>query len=706
MVTVTLAVAKTFMESLARLPKKEQKRAREFIEDYQRNPTNPGTHFETLPGMKDPKLRSAKLSDAYRVILVAPPKGDVMLCVWVDHHDEAYRWAERKTFEVNPRSGVFQVYSVEEGAEAVAQADDTRTTGQAYEAPALFARLDDEELLLAGVPQPLLPAVRELTYEPDLDALAPHLPADAADMLYLLASGYSFLDALEEASRPGPDTEPVDTEDVAAALERPESQQTFRVVEGEAELEAMLDAPLEQWRVFLHPSQRRIVEWDVKGPIRVLGGAGTGKTVVLLHRARHLASRVFTDSDDRILVTTFTRSLAADLESALRSLCPEHVDRIEVRNLHAWSKQFYEQRVGSRILVATPAQRNELMARAAAEAGDDTFSEAFYFEEWERVVQAQGIRDESAYLKAKRTGRGTQLGRAQRRRVWAVFDTYIGLLREQRLLEWSDIVREARLFLEKQSPALPYRAVLADEVQDLSPQEVLLLRAIVPRAPNDMFLVGDAHQRIYGSMARLGACGVEIRGRARRLRINYRTTEQIRNRAIATLEGLEVDDLDGGVDSLRGYRSLRAGPEPQVHLLDHVEDEHALIVTTICRWLESVQPADICVAARTNEQVELKARAIREAGIDVHVIGREKPETSPGVRVATMHRLKGLEFRCVLLAAVQDGAVPLLSHDHADSASREDREKQERCLFYVASTRARDELVITGAGRASAFVAG
>ena len=276
------------MEAYSGLPRKIQKKVREFTEKLQRDPTQPGLNFERIKVARDPKARSVRVDQSYRAIVVHPPKGDVYLCVWVDTHDEAYAWARDRRFEINPRSGTFQMFETVEDTFAVSDFPPKEPAEGG-----LFEQIDDEDLLLSGVPGPLLASVRALKTDSDLDALAPHLPSDAAEMLYLLAAGFSLVEAIEEADRSKPQLETVDVEDFGAALAKPASQERFRIVSSEAELEAMLDAPLEQWRVFLHPSQRRLVYMNANGPVRVLGGAGTGKTVVLMHRADHLASNVF-----------------------------------------------------------------------------------------------------------------------------------------------------------------------------------------------------------------------------------------------------------------------------------------------------------------------------------------------------------------------------------------------------------------------------
>lgn len=706
MVKAKLALANTFLDSFARLPKKQQKKVRELTERFEEDSTRSGLNFERIEHASDAKLRSLRVDQAYRVILVEPPKGNVLLCVWVDHHDDAYQWAKNKAFEINEVTGALQVYSVAEGGELPKEAPEAKSAEQ----PGLFDRLDEEELLLAGVPRTLLPSVRGLRYEHDLDDLAPHLPEDASEMLYLLAAGWGFMDALDEASRPREPAKKVDVEDFEKALEQPVTQRQFHVVEGEDELEAILDEPLEQWRLFLHPSQRQLVRMKANGPVRVLGGAGTGKTVVLMHRAKYLAKRVFNEPEDRILVTTFTRNLASDLALQLEKLCGPDFERVEVKNLHAWARAFYERQVGRKLKVLEDsAKRAERMEQAIAEAGNGELPAAFYLEEWDHVVQAQDVSTRDDYFHARRTGRGTRLGRKQRAEVWRVLARFRESMDQAGLLDWQDVVRETRLYIENNEVVLPYRAVLADEVQDFSANELQLLRALVPPGKDDLFVVGDAHQRIYGHMARLGACGIDIRGRGRRLRINYRTTEEIRNRAVAILEGVEIDDLDGGLDSMQGYRSLRTGPDPEVHVLRRDVDEQKELVALLRRWLEEVPAESICVAARTNALLtDRYAKILAEEGIP-HVMVRTEPldeGSAPGIRLATMHRLKGLEFHRVVIAAANKGVIPIdLPPDQLpDTASREDHERRERCLFYVASTRARDELVVLSYGQPSHFV--
>lgn len=701
-----IALSKDFMEAYSRLPRKIQKKVREFTEKFQQDPTQSGINFEKIGIARDPKVRSVRIDQAYRAIVVHPPKGDVYLCVWVDHHDDAYKWVQDRVFEVNPRVGNFQIFELKEGEAVTPESgvDAAVATGTR----GLFDDHDDEDLLIGGVPEPLLASVRALRTEDDLDALTPHLPPDAAEVLVGLVAGYSLTEAIEESGRAKAEPETVDVEDFQTALDKPVSKERFKVVTDEDDLEAMLDAPLEQWRVFLHPSQRSVVEMNANGPVRVLGGAGTGKTVALMHRANHLAANVFTKDSDRLLVTTFTRNLALDLRMNLRNLCSDEVfKRLEVTNLHSWCVRFMR-RQGQEFAIAGEAERRELFELGMTEAVDDSFDMEFYMDEWEKIVQAQDVLARDDYLTARRVGRGTRLSRRQRADVWVVLSRYRQLLADEGKAEWPDVVRETRMFIEKQNTPLPYAAVLSDEVQDFSASELKLLRTIAPDGANTLFLVGDGHQRIYGQPVTLGSCGIEIRGRSRRLKINYRTTEQIRDRAVAILEGREIDDLDGGVDTLRGYQSLRSGPPPEFCHFATESEEAAFVVKKVREWLDTGVPGTaICVSARTGSLLaERYAPMLAAQGIDTVTVKKDPESESlqPGVRLATMHRMKGLEFSRVLLASVQGGVVPHEGHSAGDNASSDANELLERCLLYVASTRARDELVVTGYGKPSALI--
>lgn len=696
-----VAIFDDFFEAFGRLPQAQQKKVREFLRKFRSNPTDPAINYEKIQSFVDPNLRTVRIGLDYRAIILKPDAGNVFGLLWVDHHDEAMAWAKNKRVTINPEIGAIQIYDVVEAQEVV----EAEKPPEGRKSKPLFKSFKDTELIGIGVPEGLLPLVRSFTAMGELEAAQKQLPPIAWEGLAYLANDET-LEEVRKALGLDKPAEVVAIDDFDAALDNDSSKQQFFVVDNDAALEAMLDAPLEKWRVFLHPSQRQIVERPWSGPVRVLGGAGTGKTVVAMHRAAWLAKSVFTSETDRILFTTFTKNLADDISENLDKLLDGAArKRVEVLHLDAWVRRFLKSN-------GYPSEiayfESEGPAKAAWEhalaSGPSDYSPAFYREEWERVVLAQGCATEADYLKAPRVGRGLRLERSARKKIWPVFETYRRELESKKLKESSDAVRDATQLLRSGKGAVSYRAVIVDEAQDLPTVSFELIRAMVPPGNNDLFIVGDGHQRIYGRMVNLGKAGIQIVGRSKRLRINYRTTEQIRQYAVAQLEGVHVDDLDDGMDTVKGYRSLTKGPPPAVTVAKNFEKE----VEAIIAFAKKGELSRTCVVARTNPWLQKYAKAFEESGIKIRVLSRDVGDvpSEPGLRLATMHRVKGLEFDRVVIAAVNDGVVPLASAltSASDDAARSDVERQERSLFYVALTRARREVLISSHVEASKWL--
>ena len=699
-----LAMSSDFLEAYAVLPRSQQRKVRTLITQFAADPTSPGLNYERIQATEN--LRSLRIDRSYRAIVLKPERGSIHLMLWADKHDEAYEWARRHHCRVHPETGALQVYQPEE-TPTVADSSAEPSTVASHSGP--FADLRTRQLRRLGVPEPMLAEVRVIEDEAALDAMQQRLPLEAYEALFLYLAGESYEDLIRD--RETPDHE-VDTDDIAKALERMESRGRFVVVENEMELEEVLNAPLEKWRVFLHPSQRRLVERRWNGPVRVLGGAGTGKTVVAMHRARWLARNL--PEGERVLFVTFTRNLAADIENNLRSICsPEEMKRIDVTNLDRWVHAFLQRRnYDFRIVYDRgTAPWNELWRQALAlkDPGLD-LPDAFYEDELNRIVLAHGITTEAEYLRVSRTRRGTPLRRPQRARVWPVFEDYRLNLSLQGGKEMDDAYRAAAALLAEDRDGLGYAAAIVDEAQDMGAQAYRLLRALVPEGPDDLFIVGDGHQRIYGrSRVVLGRCGIRIVGRSRKLRLNYRTTEETRSWAVRLMDGREIDDLDGGRDDQKGFKSLTHGPEPQILTFDSAEQQAAFIV----HWLGELAGRDeglrsTCLVARTRAERDRLKQVIEGAGLPGVVLEKDLPDDSGGdaVRLATMHRVKGLEFDRVIMASVNQGLVPLPQaiRGRADNSAREWAETEERALVYVAATRARKELLVLAHGTASAFI--
>lgn len=690
----TVAIGETFLEALFKLPKDVQKKSMAFLTKFRQNPMSSGINYETIQAAFDKNLRSVRIDQAYRAIVLKPAVGAVYVLLFVGHHDDAYDWACRKRVAVHPVTGTIQILPV--------NIDNLVEPSEANGAK-LFDHVKDSLMAQFGVPADFVGPLRECVSLEDFKQFEFSLPAEAYEAMHWLAEGESPEEVWRALMRT-PDVEvQVDTEDVAAALERPSSKRHFKVVENDAEIEELFE--LARWRVFLHEVQHKVAYTDRSGPTRVLGGAGTGKTVVAMHRAKHLAETLCTGTQDRILFTTYTRNLATDIRQNLELLCGASVvrDKIEVQNLDAWVSQFlrkndYPHEVA---YFGLSDKLREAWVAALGSAPQDVGVEtSFYREEWERVIQAQGIDSLRDYLKAQRAGRGVSLHRTQRMAVWKVFEEYRRLLEQKGLREAPDAMRDATVLIRQRPELVHYRAVIVDEGQDFGNAAYQLIRALVPAGPNDIFIVGDAHQRIYKERVTLSRCGVQVVGRSFRLRINYRTTDEIRRFALGLLEGVDIDDLDEGKDSSKGYMSHRHGPAPEVVNFKTFEQEVDCIVDFL-----GTHPAlwrNTCVVAYTNKQVEQYLDALEARGFQCCWLKSTNTDDREleGVRVATMHRVKGLEFDRMVLAGVNDGVVPRPNHS-ADEAVREDDENADRALLYVALTRARSEALVTSHGKPS-----
>lgn len=691
---IKLAIGADFLTAFSRLPEKQQKKVRRFLEDFSARPSDSTYNYEKIRGAADPNMRSVRLDGDYRGIVLKPETGNVYVLLWVDKHDSAYDWAERRTCAVHPATGTMQVILTrEEAAKTTAPAPAPAPRADKPR-PALFAKLSDEELASLSIPPSLLSHVRAVSHENEIDRLESILPREAFEAVFLLGAGYSVEEARRELGIAREAA--VDTSDFAAAVDRVGTRRQFVVITDAAEMEKILAAPLDQWRIFLHPSQRRLVEQNTTGPVRVLGSAGTGKTVVAMHRAAWLARHACAPGQ-KILFTTFTKNLATDIASNLKRLCSlEEWERIEVIHLDAWARRFLVKQGFELKLTYEDPKREDLWEKALQLAGDSLpFPRDFIRGEWNNVIQAHGIETWDGYLAVSRVGRTRRLSRQERRQLWPVFEEYRALLNERGLYEPADAFRSASRLIAERKIGFPYRSVLVDEAQDFGNEAFRLVRALVAPGDNDLFIVGDAHQRIYGHQVVLSRCGIDIRGRGKKLRVNYRTTEELKNWGMGLLKGLSFDDLDAGADDALGVRSLVHGEPPEIRACPTKGDLVQTIMTHIGGLLaDGAKPETICVVARTHHELEELLGHLKKIHPAVHEIepGKADDAATPGLRLATIHRVKGLEFDHVILSGQQD---------HTGAAAEMNEEMlQKRCLLYVAATRARKSLLVCHVARA------
>lgn len=679
------AIATTFQKALQRLEGKdsaEAKLAKQAAFDFQMNPTQPGFSFERLNKPKDPNFWSLRVNDNIRII--AHRGSDTVTLCYVDRHDEAYQWAERRRFEVHPETGAAQIVEIRETVREITKVIERQVN------PPLFGQVENDYLLALGVPTEWLDAVRQIS-EDNFDTLIGHLPDEAVERLLDLAAG-----------KPVPRPTPMKGVTDATALLHPDAQRRFRVIDNQQELRQALDFPWDQWIVFLHPTQRSVVERSFNGPARVTGSAGTGKSVVALHRAAWLARQ---NPKARILLTTFSKTLATRLAQNADILLGGSAEReqIEIGHLHKIARDLWVEKHDQPFHAVTAKRLTGLLEAAVATInGGGQFSIGFLRSEFEAVVDPAGITTWEQYKSASRANRGTPLGARQKLAIWRVFEIVLQLLLKENLNTWNSLCHDTAESLS--NPV--YDHVIADEAQDFGPAELRLVRALAAGGKNDILLCGDSGQRIYKSRTSLLSCGLDVRGRSTNLKINYRTTQQIRRFADSLFSSSEADAE--GIPLTRDAVSILNGPAPQVTGFGSVADE----VSGLAEWLESrfsegMKPKEIAIFGRTESVLHDRAEpALEAAGIKGQPLNDEDPASENHVSLGTMHRAKGLEFKAVAIVGCDLGLLPLRSvlDSILDSADRALFVEQERNLLYVALTRAREQVLVTHTSRPSALL--
>jgi superfamily I DNA/RNA helicase len=408
----------------------------------------------------------------------------------------------------------------------------------------------------------------------------------------------------------------------------------------------------------------------------------------------------------RILLTTFNGNLADALEAQLDLLITDPAVRgqVEVLNVDRLAHSVVRQVRGTPVIADERVLRTR-WATAADDAGL-ALAPAFLKNEWEQVILARDLRTEQDYLSCPRVGRGRPLTRAQRGQVWQAAQRVTAELAAAGESTHFQLANEAARLL-RQAGQPRYRHILVDEAQDLHLAQWRMLRAAVAPAPDDLFIAADPHQRIYDSRVSLASMQIIVRGRSRRLSLNYRTTQEILAWAVPLLGSDPVIGLDGEVDSLLNYRSPTRGQRPQLKMAASRPGEFAALAERIRGWLSTgIEPQAIGVAARSAGLARQAREALGADGIaTVPLRGRGGPQA---VQVGTMHAMKGLEFQAVAVIGVEQGLVPepaAITPDSEDAVTHAQDLQRERCVLFAACTRARDHLFVSGTGAPSMFLA-
>ncbi len=708
-----------------------------FIDKLSQSDATPGLHIEPINGSVDPRARTGRVNEFWRAVLfrIDPPSGEthyVYAGTWP--HDEGTEKAKKLTLHVNHVNGVLELHEAVAAQEVAADAGETApisTAGTPRSVPLLselgyfITDLTDE----FGFSQDVAEAAFTLPDEDSLLEFAEGLHTPWQQEVLLSMAAREGLHVIREQL--GLD-KPVEVEahddestKILKALEHPASRMQFTYVENSEELRRIIeDGDFGAWRIFLHPEQRTYVEKDYSGSFRLSGGAGTGKTVVLLHRALRLA---LANPQARVILTTFTRALADNLRRDLERLdasvpiaeklgdvgvLVRGVDQLAAEVRLRAGEDFGAAAlatIGStREKTASPAEPDwpSAITQAGSALPVSLQSTPFFEDEYSQVVLPAGILEADAYFTVRRPGRGVALDRGKRAAVWAVVEQ---MRKDQRIanqLGYGEIAAIGAAWLTSSGTTFADH-VLVDEGQDLEPAKWMLLRAVVAVGENDLFIADDTHQRIYGRPTVLRQYGIRIQGRSRRLTLNYRTTLENLRFALGVLAGEEYDDAEGLEVSTEGYRSARSGPKPRKHAAKSDAEQMDQIAADINRWRdEGVRLETIAVLASSNNAAKKVQQGLAQRGVPMALL--TQPRVTGGQPVAmTMHTAKGMEFSRVVLFDVSDGSFPPpWAYKGVPDGDKPDKDKQFRSLLYVAASRARDELVVAWKGAPSELLLG
>ncbi len=666
-------------KAVSKLSANEAKQVWKFFTKFLENPAHPSLKLERVTQTKNPDLWSARISQELRAVVYKD--SETWTILYANHHDAAYHWAMTKQVGRHSKTGALQIIASPEVVEQEVQGFKVPSD----QLPGLFETHQDDYLVSLGVPENWLPTLRKICTEDVLLDVVLDLPLDVGERLLDVAAGKLV-------------TPPLPMSPDQPIAEGPDGQRRFYVLNDNDDLMRMLEAPLDTWIAFLHSSQQALATGDFSGPVKVTGGAGTGKTVVAMHRARYLARQ-----GKKVLLTTYVKTLCENIERNLELLCtPEEKALITVSTVHSQALKLATSK-GQRL---EPVQKSYLQSLIEeSHFPRCPLDPVMLLTEWESVIQDQGITRWEQYKKASRSGRGFPLSAKGREQIWPIFERMLKTLEAEGKAEWSSICRQAREFVSSGVVESPFDAVVVDETQDLRPQEIQLLAALAGKGRNTLMLMGDGGQRIYGSRFSLKGLGVTVQGRSHILRINYRTTEQIRQFA-DRLIGDSGDDLDGGLEKRKGTVSLLKGPQPTLHAAKTQAQQWKYVSGEIKRMKkEGLDLSEMAIFSRTNADLQTIQAALTRNRVKSQIIRREGVE-GDGVRLGTLHRAKGLEFKAVFVVNVSDEQVPQRSllQNVQDPKLRADLLERERQLLYVGLTRARDEAILTWVGYPSRFL--
>jgi len=686
-----LFLSETFFDAVFKLPKKTQEKVVSFQKKFRENPASPGLHLEPIPLFKNSNLRTARVDDNYRAI-VGLLDGTTYTLLYVADHEEAYRWGMNKRIEWNEHMQACQLITVDEKDEEVSVPTHDKDESS------FFSGIPVEKLLKIGIPLQVVDKVLTIKSLDDLDALETILPEDAYENIFNVMDGGN----IDEVIKTIEEGQARQNED---KLLSDNNKRRFVEITDDDDLQKIIEQGMDKWQIFLHPSQRKLVDADYKGTMKVSGGAGTGKTIAAIHRLNHLCQ----NPEVHVLFTTYTKTLCVNLADSIAKLNVP-VQRYTLSNIDRVLldvSQQYKIKDGYKVLDYCGDEESLKLWREVLETEVTEFDEHFLYDEYIDVIVYYGNKDVKQYMMQPRVGRTKALSRKQRIEIWNLVEKYVGLKQERKVVDRLELFNETTNYLNE-NDIHPYTNVIADEFQDFSNPELKFLRALVPEGKNDLFLVGDPLQRIYaGRKMNFGAAGINVKGvRSKKLKINYRTTEPIKRLAVGVIKGYDYDDLDGGKETTQGYVSLiHNGVTPLYKMVDDANAEVDQVVEWLNECLENdIKLPEICIASPSMQLLKGVQSRLHRDGTEYRVVkGGQKQGCTDGVDLCTFHSLKGLEYRVIILIGVNERNIPSRAKDGypfsgMDIVAQKEFLASKRSLLYVAITRARQLVFMTGYG--------
>ncbi len=690
-------IADSFQSSLGKLNAQEQKAVKTTAFDLQMGLSGNSTKFHKIERAKDRNFWSVRANNDIRLI-VHKTASSVLLC-YVDHHDDAYNWAGRRRIENHPVTGATQIVEVRELVEDIKIQPKTIANDISEDLPVIFENLDNEQLLSIGVPEDWIEDILNADEETFLN-IAEHLPQEASEILLEVASGdISFDQAVKLAQ--------INTEQANETnnhgFTHPAAERRFRIVQDSEELAIALDYSWEKWIIFLHPSQKKYVNQTFNGPARISGSAGTGKTIVAIHRAYSLSKKY---PKNKILLTTFNKTLANTMELKLKRLMGNDLaalDRIEVKHLESIAYDLFKKVTNKQPNIVSNSQLKFFFTKIIEKTGIKDFSIGFLIAEWEHIVDAWQLKRWEDYRDIKRLGRKTRIGGSKREKLWEIFNNVWGMIEDQKLTTWSSVFNHLS---NKEIKDLDFQNIIVDESQDISVGELKFLSSVVQNQNDSLFFTGDLGQRIFRQIFSWKSLGVDIRGRSHSLKINYRTSHQIRKKADRLLP-IEILDLDENVENRKSTISLFNSPEPVISLEKTIEDENLLIKEWLINQVENrIQLSEIGIFVRSEDELIRAKNIIINSGFKPFKISEKFDFNKDAIHYGVMHLSKGLEYKSVAVIACDENIIPNQERMErvTDTSDLEEVYDTERHLLYVACTRARENLLISGVLPGSEFL--